>query len=341
MVIRKSVLIVGVLAIAAAFPAVALGAKIVERIVARVNSEIVTERQFEQEKQKLRNQLAEQYSGADLEQQYQEQSKNLLRDLIDQDLMVQKAKDLDIKVESDVVKRLDEYRKDGRFATQEELQAEVERQGMVWEDFEDGIRRQILMQEVIGRAVGSRVVVTRQDCRKYYEAHKDEFVFPEGVHLAQILISNENRKPDEAQQRANEALAEVKAGAKWSELVRKYSDQPKASEDGDIGFFKAGTLSPALDAAIAKLDEGQTTDVIETKFGYVILKVLEKRKEGMAKFEDVEQRINSFLYNQQMQPALREFLRTLRKDSFIYLAPGYVDTGAERPTQAAVAAKVP
>lgn len=341
MVIRKSVLIVGVLAVALAFPAMALGAKIVERIVARVNSEIVTERQFEQEKQKLRTQLAEQYSGSDLEQQYQEQSKNLLRDLIDQDLMVQKAKDLDIKVESDVVKRLDEFRKDGHFATQEELQAEVEKQGMVWEDFEDGIRRQILMQEVIGREVGSRVVVTRQDCRKYYEAHKGEFVFPEGVHLAQILISNENRKPDEAQQRAKEALAEVKTGAKWSELVRKYSDQPKAAEDGDIGFFKAGTLSPALDAAIAKLDEGQTTDVIETKFGYVILKVLEKRKEGMAKFEDVEQRINSFLYNQQMQPALREFLRTLRKESFIYLAPGYVDTGAERPTQAAVAAKVP
>jgi peptidyl-prolyl cis-trans isomerase SurA len=338
---RKSVLMVGVVAAAVAFPSMALAAKIVERIVARVNTEIVTERQFEQEKQKLRTQLAEQFSGSELEQQYQEQSKNLLRDLIDQDLMVQRAKDRDIKVESDVVKRLDEFRKDAHLATQEELQAEVEKQGMVWEDFEDGIRRQLLMQEVIGHEVGSRVVVTREDCRKYYQAHKDQFIFPEGVHLAQILISNENRKPEEAQQRAKEALAEVKAGAKWADLVRKYSDQPKAAEGGDIGFFKAGTLAPALDAAIAKLDEGQTTDLIETKYGFVILKVLEQRKEGMAKFEDVEQRINSYLYNEQMQPALREFLRTLRKESFIYLAPGYVDTGAERPTQAAVAAKVP
>ena len=98
------------------------------------------ERQFEQEKRSCASELAEQYSGAELDQQFQQQSKNLLRDLIDQRLMVQKAKDLDIKVETDVVKRLDEIRKEGHFATQEELQAEVEKQGMVWEDFEDNIR---------------------------------------------------------------------------------------------------------------------------------------------------------------------------------------------------------
>ena len=341
MVNRKSMLTVGVVAAALALPPFTFGAKIVERIIARVNNDIITARQFEQEKQKLREQLGEQYTGAELEQQFQEQSKNLLRDLIDQDLMVQKAKDLDIKVESDVVKKLDEYRKDAHLATQEELQAEVERQGMVWEDFEDNIRRQLFMQEVIGHEVGSRVVVTREDARKYYEAHKNEFVFPEGVHLAEILISTDNRKPEEALQRGKEALAEIKADARWADMVKKYSDQEKAAEDGDIGFFKTGTLAPALDAAIAKVDEGQTTDLIETKYGYVILKVLERRKEGTAKFEDVEQRISSALYNQQMQPALREYLRTLRKESFIFLATGYIDTGAELPTPATASSKAP
>ena len=81
-------------------------AKIVERIIARVNAEIVTQRQFEQEREKLRQQLSQDYSGADLEVQIREQSKNLLRDLIDQSLMVQKAKDLDINVETDVVNSL-------------------------------------------------------------------------------------------------------------------------------------------------------------------------------------------------------------------------------------------
>ena len=178
--------------------------------------------------------------------------------------------------------------------------------------------------------------MTKDDSRKYFEAHKDQFVYPEGVHLAQILISTgEERKPEEAQKRGKEALDELKAGAKWATVVTKYSDQQKAGEGGDIGYVKSDSMAPALATALAKLDENQYTDLIETKFGYLILKVLERRQAGQAKFEDVEQRITNMLYDQQMQPALREYLRTLRKESYIYLAPGYVDTGAERPSPAA------
>ncbi len=98
------------------------GAKIVERIIARVNSEIITQHQYEEEQDNLRRQLAQQYSGAELETQVREQSKNMLRDMIDQSLLVQKAKDLDINVETDVVKRLDEIRKKNKLATLEDLE---------------------------------------------------------------------------------------------------------------------------------------------------------------------------------------------------------------------------
>ena len=307
--------------------------KVVERIIARVNNEIVTEKQFAQKQQDLRAQLAREYSGADLEAQYKEQSKNLLRDLIDQDLMVQKAKDLDVKVETDVVKRLDEIRKEGHFATQEELQAEVEKQGMLWEDFEDNIRRNLLMREVIGGEVGRHIIISDQEKRKYYESHKQEFAFPEGAHLGEILISTENRKPEEAESRGKEALAELKSGIRWADVAKKYSDHASASDGGDIGFFKEGTVAPAVAEAIAKLEDNDYTDIIQTKFGYMIMKVFERRKQGIAKYEEVEQRISEFLYNQQMEPALREYLRTLRKESFIYLASGYIDTGADRSTQ--------
>jgi peptidyl-prolyl cis-trans isomerase SurA len=308
--------------------------KIVERIIARVNNEIITEKQFAQKQEELRAQLAREYSGADLEAQYKEQSKNLLRDLIDQDLMVQKGKDLDIKVESDVVKRLDEIRKQSHFATQEDLQAEVEKQGMVWEDFEDNIRRDLLMREVMGGEVGRHITITDQEKRKYYEAHKQEFTFPEGVHLGEILVSTETRKPEDAEKRAKDAVAELKAGSRWDVVAKKYSDHASASDGGDIGFFKEGTLAPALAQAIAKLDDNEFSDLIQTKYGYMILKVYERRKQGIAKYEDVEQKISELLYNQQMAPALREYLRTLRKESYIKLASGYIDTGAERSTQA-------
>jgi len=333
---KKLIRITGVVVFALAAPCVMSAAKVVERIIARVNNDIVTQRQFEQKQEDLRAQLAHEYSGAELDAQLKEQSKNLLRDLIDQDLMVQKAKDLDIKVETDVVKRLDEIRKENHFATQDELQAAVEKQGMVWEDFEDNIRRNLLMREVIGREVGSRIIVTHADTRKYYDAHKQDFAFPEGVHLGEILISTDNRKPEDAEKRGEAALAELKAGAKWADVARKYSDHASASDGGDIGFFKQGTLAPAVADAIAKLGDNEITGLIQTKFGYMIVKVFERRKQGIASYDEVEQRVSEILYNQQMEPALREYLRTLRKESYIYLASGYIDTGAERPTQAAL-----
>lgn len=328
------------LATAAGFyPATLRAARIVERIIARVNNEVVTQRMFEREKQRLRASLAQDVSGPDLEAQVREQSKNLLRDLIDQALLVQKAKDVDINVDTEVVKRLDDIRKGANLATLEDLQREVEKQGLIWEDFKENIRRNLLMREVIWREVGRTIIVSREDSHKFYEEHKKEFESPGGVHLAEILVSTEKRKPEEAAQRVKEAQAELKAGARFPDVAKKYSDHSTANDGGDIGFFKTGTLNPAVAQVVEKLDVKDVSDVIETKNGPIILKVLEKVRPGVPAFEEVEQRVNEHLTNQKMQPAYRQYLITLRKESYIFLAPGYVDTGAERSSEAVLAKK--
>jgi peptidyl-prolyl cis-trans isomerase SurA len=315
------------------------GAKIVERIIARVNNEIITQRAYEQEQEKLRQQLAQQYSGAELQAQLKEQSKNLLRDLIDQSLMVQKAKDEDINVETDVVKQLDDIRKKNNLATLEDLESEVVKQGLNYEDFKDDIRRNLLVREIIGREVGSRIQLSRDDARKFYEAHKKEFESPGMVHLGQILISTEKRKPEEAEKRANDAFAELKAGQRFSEIAKKYSDGPSAEQGGDVGFMKEATLAPDIAAVLAKLDLNEFSNPIQTRYGYIILKVLERYSAGIPKFEEVEQRVTEVLYDQRMQPDLREYMKRLRKESYIYKAPGYVDTGEERPSETPLANK--
>ncbi|MBZ5563727.1 MAG: peptidyl-prolyl cis-trans isomerase [Acidobacteriia bacterium] len=320
----------------AAVPAPA-ATKIVDRIIARVNSEIITQRMFEQEKEKLRTQLSSDYSGAELETQFREQSRNLLRDLIDQSLMVQKANDLDINVDTDVIKKLDDIRQQYNLSSLDDLQKEVEKQGIIWEDFKDQIKRQLLMREVIGREVGSRIVVSRDDARKYYEAHKDEFKSPGMVHLEEILVSAQKHKPEEAKKRAADALADLNAGQRFSETAKKYSDGPNADQGGDIGFVKMGSMAPEIADAVSKLEVNQTSGILDTKFGYLILKITERFSPGIPKFEEVEQRINEQLYNQKMQPDLRSYLRELRKESYIYLAPGYIDAGAERPSDALAA----
>ena len=314
--------------------------KVIERVIARVNNEIVTQRQFEREREKLRRDLARDYVGDDLDTRVRDGSKDLLRDLVDRALMVQKAKDLDISVETDVVKRLDEIRKSSNAASLEDLQKEAEKAGINWEDFKDDIRRGLLMREVIGREVGRTIIVSREDARKYFEEHKEAFSSPEGVMLSQILISNEKHKPEEAEKRSKDAYAELKAGQKWSETVKKYSDDTATvDEGGHIGFMKAGTLAPALNDAIAKIDVGEFSEPIPIKAGFIILRLNDRRRAGIPNFEEVESRVTETLYSQKMQPALREFLQTLRKESYIFLAPGYVDTGAERPSEAADATR--
>jgi len=314
-------------------------AKIVERIIARVNNEIITQHQYEEEQAKLREQLSQQYSGAELEAQVREQSKNLLRDLIDESLMVQKAKDLDINVETDVVKQLDEIRKKNNLATLEDLETAVEKEGLNYEDYKDQIRRNLLMREVMGREIGSRIQLSSADERKYYEAHKEEFKSPGMVRLGQILVSTEKRKPDEAEKRANEALAELKAGQRFAEVAKKYSDGASAEQGGDVGFMKEGTLAPEIAAVVGKLDVNDFSNPIQTKYGYIILKVLERYSPGIPKFEEVEQRVEEVLYEQQMAPRYRDYLTRLRKESYTFIAPGYVDTGQERPTETQLAKK--
>lgn len=334
-----TVLAVGLMVAGSASPA--LGArKVIERIIARVNGEIITQRQFEREREKVRQQMSQQFSGAELEAKVREYGKDLLRDLIDQALMVQKAKDLDISVETDVVKRQDEIRRGLNLASLEDLQKEVEKQGLVWEDFKDNIRRNLLVREVVGREVGRTIIISREESRKFFEEHQQEFASPGGVELAQVLISNEKHKPEEAEKRAKEALAELKAGQKWAEVVRKYSDDTAtANEGGGIGFMKDGTLAASINDAVAKLDNNEFTDLIPVKTGYIILKVLERRRQGIPTFDEVEQKVGEYLYNQRMQPAMRQYLVTLRKDSYVYLAPGYVDSGVERPSDAVIAKK--
>lgn len=308
--------------------------KLVGRIIARINNSIVTNWQYKREQEKLRAQLAQKYSGDELNTQYKEQSKNLLRDLIDQELMVQKAKDLDINVETDVVKRLDQIRRSMHLATEQDLEKEVENEGMLWEDFQNNIRRNLLMQQVIGQEVGSRIIISREDARKYYDAHRKQFDFPPGVHLAELLVSNSNRSAEETQKRAQEALDKLKSGAKWDDIVEQYSDDQSSENGGDIGFFKKGTLAAALESAVSKVQVGDTTGILHTQYGDMILKVLQRTNGGVAPFDDVEQRIDEYLYNQKMQPALRQYLTKLREQSYIRIAPGFVDTGATSPALA-------
>ena len=321
---------------------------VVEEIVARVNNEIVTHTEYIRSRDQLKQEIQQQ-DPANADRIFSEKQRDVLRDLIDQQLLLQNGKDLGITGDTELIKRLDEMRKQMNLETMEDLEKAAEAQGASYEDFKQTMRNQIITQRVIGQEVGSKLAMNKDDEKKFYEQHRAEMEHPEQVRLSEILIAPKvpakpaagpdakPEPPSDAETEAALAAAKVKAedlldqihkGAKFEDLAKKYSDGPSAKDGGDLSYFKRGTLSKELEDKVFALKAGEITDVIRTKQGYVILQAVEHQMAGIPSLKEVEPRIQDALYMQKLQPALRAYLTTLREEAFIDIKTGYIDSGA-------------
>jgi peptidyl-prolyl cis-trans isomerase SurA len=313
-------------------------AEVIEEIVAQVNDKVIVLSEYKRSLEAIRADLQQQgKSGLDMEAQYKEQAQNVLRELIDHQLLVQKAGELNLNADTEVVKRLDEIRQNMKLESMEALEEAVAKQGMVYEDFKSNMRDNILTQWVIQRDVGGRVNIKPEEIKAYFESHKDEFKRPEGVVLAQILVATEDKKEDELpplKKKAEEALDKARKGGNFAELAREYSDDATAQRGGEIGFIEKGSMSPELEAVVDKLNRNDVSDIIPTRYGYMILKLLDRSTGGEPQLSEVESRVHEKLYLDRVQPALRDYLTELRTQNFIQVKSGYTDSGAAPATVA-------
>ncbi|HXO33688.1 MAG TPA: peptidylprolyl isomerase [Candidatus Acidoferrales bacterium] len=174
-------------------PAFAAG-QVVEEIVARVNGSIITRSEFVRSKDQLKDDVKQQ-DAANADKLFSEREKDILRDLIDQQLLLEKGKDLGITGDTDLIKRLDQMRKDMKLETMEELEKAATAQGISYEDFKQNMRNQIITQKVIGEEVGSHLNITTDEQQKFYDQHKSELEQPESIRLSEILIEPEKPAP--------------------------------------------------------------------------------------------------------------------------------------------------
>lgn len=308
--------------------------RIVEEIVARVNNEIITLSDLERSKTTLFDDARQDCQGcspAQLDAAVRDKQQNLLRDLIDQSLLVQKGKDLNINVEPDVVKQMDRIRQQNKLKDMDEFEDALRKAGIVVEDYKSQIRNQILTQDVIRKEVGSRITVPRDEIQKYYDAHKTEFVRPEMIYLSEFFLSTEKKAEDEIpkiEQKAKGYLERIRKGEDFEEFARRYSEGTTAKEGGSLGAFERGQLSKELEDAVFKMKKNEMTDVIRTKTGFLVLMVDQRFEAGEQPLDKVEPEIQNRLYYQRMQPELRKYLTRLREESYVVVKPGYVDSAA-------------
>jgi len=308
---------------------------VIEEIVARINNDIITRSDFQRSKEQLLTEMKQQY-GDQGQAKYNEREKDVLRDLIDQQLLLQRGKDLGITGDTELVKKLDEIRKQMSLETMEDLEKAAQQQGVSFEDFKQNIRNGIVTQDVIQKEVGSKIQITPDEEQKFYDAHKNELEHPEQVRLSEILVSTdkiakENPNIDAiaaAQQKADELLKSIRAGAAFEDVAKKSSDGPTAEQGGDLGYFKRGSLAKGLEDTAFAMKAGDVSDVIRTKQGFIILKTTEHQQAGVPPMKEVEGRVQEAVYMQKLEPALRAYLTKLREDAYIDIKPGYVDTSA-------------
>ena len=308
---------------------------IVEEIIAKINGDIVMRSEYEKSLQDVRGEVARRQDLSDEQRQkfLEEAEKNALRDQIDQRLLIQKAKEFGVSVEAQVLRQRDRMMKANNLETIEEFEDWVaEQTGMTAEDALDQVRSHFLTQAIIGQEVGSRIVIPRDEIEAYYEEHKQEFTRTEGVRLAEIVISTEGKTGEElaaAEKKAKETRKRLLKGEPFAEIARRVSDNKQNSEQGgDIGIWRRGQLRKDIEDLVFDKPGGHITDLIEVPNGYLILKVFEKHREGLATVEEVRDEIRNRLSGPKFQPAFREYLSKLRTDAYIEIRPGYIDTAA-------------
>ena len=330
---------------------------IVDEIIARVNDQIITSSQFQRAKDSRIQELKQQFPN-DWQTRWTASEKDVLREMIDEQLLLEKGKELGITGETETIKQLDKMRQDMGLPTMQALEDEAKKQGISFEDYKESIRTRVVTQQVIGQEVGSKIHITNEEVQDFYNKHSKEMTGPEEITLSEILVATQPKaqaekngqqqdtaeKPDEqkadkqkAEDPAQMAKAEAKAkfiysqlktGAKFDDLAKKESDGPTAAQGGPLGTFKKGELAKDFEDKTMSLKPGEFTEPIRTKQGFLILRVDAHRSAGVPPLKEVEDRIREAIYSQKLEPAARAYLAKLREQAYIEVKSGYIDTGA-------------
>jgi len=308
---------------------------VVEDVVARVNDKVISNIDYAQAKTDLLTNLQQnaQQSGQALSSaQIAAQDKNLLSEMIDNQLLVQRANDLGMSAETQMVLELDQLRQQNHLATMDALQKAVESQGENYQDFQQNIRNQILQKMVIEQDVAPRVSQpTPSEIAAYYNAHKADYVTSDAVGLSEILVTTAGKTAAEKAQLktlADQVQQRAAEGEDFAKLAQRYSNDGSAAQGGDIGFQKRSQLDPNLSKALFALPVGGVSPVEDVPNGYLILKVTGIHHAGQETLAEATSDISYQLYQQKLRPELNTYLAGLRRNAYITVKPGYVDTGA-------------
>ncbi len=292
-------------------------AEVLERILAVVNDEIVTEQDLENAMAPVIAQYRTTTTGKEYQDKVQEARREFLEKVIEDKMILSEAKRRKVIVKDEEVdEMITEVR--NKFPNREVFLKAIEEQSLtekkLWNRFHD----QLLMQKLVNYEVRSRVSVSPGEVSEYYKTHQDEFARSERVRLQHILIrSGGARSEDEAKAFAETLADRLKAGASFEETAKTYSEAAEAKEGGEMGWMDKGQLLGEIDAKVFGLSAGEVTPPITSSLGVHIFKVVERETSSVKPFSEVRNQIQDKIFKEKMNGRLEKWISGLKKNAYI------------------------
>ena len=313
--------LVCVVFVVSALPATGL-AKLVDRIVAIVNNDIILLSDLEKAMNLIRAKLKQEgYSETQQRLFLADQRSNVLDQLINEKLTDQQIKRYKIEVEDAEIDATIQRIKEVNNFSDERLRQMIEMDGLTWEEYRKQIKEQLLRTKLVNLEVKSKIVITDEDVQTYYDEHRDKYAGQTKYHLRHILMKvdpdaaeSENQKVFQSMQQIYEKLHQ---GESFAQMAQAYSEAATAQQGGDLGVFEARLLAPQIRQALEKLEKGQFTPVVETEQGYQLFYIENIIDAGGRSIEEAKAEIQDKLYADIVDQKFESWLKSLRQGAHI------------------------
>lgn len=303
---------------ATALSAAALSAETVERIVAKVNGQIITLTQLEQEVRTTLERLGPAPTPEEEQARLEKLRPETLKRLIDNLLVLQVAEERGLKVPA---RFFEEWKKNimeqMKLTSEEEFVRQVELQGATVETIRKQFEESLLLQEVRRMEVDSKVSVSEPEINDRYHEHIADYTEPAKVRLREIVVKFDATTEVDQGQKARRLLQEIRQGADFAEVARMHSESSSREAGGDLGFFQKGELTDALETAAFALSPGEVSDVIRMASSFYIIRVEEKVEEKVKALEEVRSQVADAIFQEKMGKQLEKYIQQLRERAIV------------------------
>ena len=282
-------------------------ADLTDRIVAVVNKEVIMLSELKADMEPERKRLQQQHRGAELRSRLQQAEYRTLTRMIERRLQMQHARTKGVDASDEDLRR-----------TAMDLAQRGTPVNLDDPKEKTALKEQLILFTLENREVRTGVMVSETDIKHFYERHLTLFMLPEEYRISQILLlprKTESRK--ELRMRAREVYDQFKKGGEFDDLALRYSDAPDATRGSALGFIRQGEMDPPIERAVAALQPGQVSDLVETAEGIHIIRLDEKKTAQFRPLEEVRNEMQGIVFQQKSADRYQQWMTDLKSKAYI------------------------